>query len=61
MNLDDHEQQNHCAKTAADAIEESEPCGFHIAAFLPAHGQSNDGLMNEPWVWRANFQNASGA
>jgi hypothetical protein len=59
--FDDHEQQNHRAETATDAVEKREPRGLHFTAASLTHGQSNDGLMNEPWVLRASFQKESGA
>jgi hypothetical protein len=61
VHLDDHEQQNHRAKTTTDAIEKREPSDPHFTPASLTHGQSNDGLMNEPRVLRASFQKESGA
>ena len=57
----DHEQQNHRAKTATDAVEKRESRDPHFTPAPRTHGQSNDGLMNEPLVLRASFQKESGA
>jgi hypothetical protein len=61
VHLDDYEQQDHRPKTATNAVEKRKSGNSYFAAASPTHGQSNEGLKNDPLVWRASFQKESGA
>ena len=58
---DEGEEEDDGPEPAADAVEEREAEDLDVAARPAPHGQSFEGVMNEPRVTMASFQNAGAA